>query len=174
MKSAKTVFVDCNDTVIAVRLANAGEEAPVGFRSIERDGQWYHVMARPSAAPFLTALADEDCQIVILTGGSGRMQHLLLNLAKLGRLFDDLIGYDHRDAVALPETWVLVDDLQGGSVSFSEKLSMLGISKETLGEAKFKQLVERHCIQCAAFKGGEDKEPLMGLLDAVKAKLAAQ
>ncbi len=47
---------------------------------------------------------------------------------------------------------------------------MLGISKKTLGEAKYKALVERHCIQCAAFKGGEDSEPLTGLLDSVKAK----
>lgn len=174
MKSAKTVFVDCNDTVIAVRYANAGEEAPEGFRAIERDGQWYHVMARPSAAPFLTALADEECEIVILTDGASRMQHLLLNLAKLGRLFDDLIGYDHRDCVALPQKWVLVDDLQGGSVSFEEKLGMLGIRRKDVGEAKYKELVERHCIQCAAFKGGEDSQPLSGLLDAVKAKLAAQ
>ncbi len=174
MKSSKTVFVDCNDTVIAVRYANRGEEAPEGFRAFERDGQWYHVKARPSAAAFLSALADEECDIVILTGGHSRMQHLILNFGKLGRLYDDLIGADHRDPVALPEKWVLVDDLQGGSSSFEEKLSMLGISKKTLGEAKYKALVERHCIQCAAFKGGEDSEPLTGLLDSVKAKLGAQ
>lgn len=174
MKSKKTVFVDCNDTLIAVRHANRGEEAPEGFRAVERDGQWYHFQARASAAPFLTALAGEDCDIVVLTGGSSRIQGLLLNFAKLGRLYDDIIGYDHRDAVALPEKWVLVDDLQGGSVCFEEKLSMLGIRKKDLGDAKYKELVERHCIQCAAFKGGDDKEPLTGLQDAVKAKLAAQ
>ena len=174
MKSAKTVFVDSNDTVIAVRYANRGEEAPEGFRAFERDGQCYHVKARPSATAFLTALADEDCEIVILTGGLSRMQHLILNFGKLGRLYDNLIGTDNRDPIALPETWVLVDDLQGGSTSFAEKLAMLGIRKDDLGEAKYEQLVERHCIQCVAFKGGEDNEPLTGLLDSVRAKLAAQ
>ncbi len=171
MNSKKTVFVDCNDTLIAVRLANAGEEAPEGFRAVERGGQWYHFQARPSAAPFLSALADEDCEIVILTGGSSRIQGLLLNFAKLGRLYDNIIGSDNRDPVALPESWVLVDDLQGGFSSFEEKLSMLGISKKTLGDAKYKQLVERHCIQCASFKGGEDSQPLTGLLDSVRRKL---
>ena len=110
MKSSKTVFVDCNDTVISVRYANRGEEAPEGFRAFERDGQWYHVKARPSAETFLRALADEECDIVILTGGHSRMQHIILNFGRLGRLYDDLIGADNRDAVALPEKWVLVDD----------------------------------------------------------------
>lgn len=174
MKSSKTVFVDCNDTVISVRYANRGEEAPEGFRAFERDGQWYHVKARPSAESFLRALADEECDIVILTGGHSRMQHIILNFGRLGRLYDDLIGADNRDAVALPEKWVLVDDLQDGTSSFEEKLSMLGISKKALAEAKYKQLVERHCIQCAPYKAGEDNEPLTGLLDSVRAKLAAQ
>lgn len=174
MKSSKTVFVDCNDTVISVRYANRGEEAPEGFRAFERDGQWYHVKARPSAESFLRALADEECDIVILTGGHSRMQHIILNFGRLGRLYDDLIGADNRDAVALPEKWVLVDDLQGGTSSFEEKLSMLGISKKALADAKYKQLVERHCIQCAPYKAGEDNEPLTGLLDSVRAKLAAQ
>jgi len=174
MKSSKTVFVDCNDTVISVRYAKRGEEAPEGFRAFERDGQWYHVKARPSAEAFLKALADEECDIVILTGGHSRMQHIILNFGRLGRLYDDLIGADNRDAVQLPEKWVLVDDLQGGTTSFEEKLSMLGISKKSLGEAKYKELVERHCIQCAPYKTGEDNEPLTGLLDSVRGKLAAQ
>ncbi len=174
MKSPKTVFVDCNDTVISVRYANRGEEAPEGFRAFERDGQWYHVKARPSAAAFLEALAAEECDIVILTGGHSRMQHLILNFGGLRRQYDDLIGADNRDAIEVPEKWVLVDDLQGGTTSFEEKLSMLGISKKSLGEAKYKALVERHCIQCAPYKTGEDSEPLTGLLDTVRAKLAAQ
>lgn len=174
MKASKTVFVDCNDTVISVRYANPGDEAPEGFRAFERDGQWYHVKARPSAEAFLRALAAEDCDIVILTGGHSRMQHIILNFGRLGRLYDDLIGADNRAAVALPEKWVLVDDLQGGASSFEEKLSMLGISRKTLGEAKYKELVERHCIQCTPYKTGEDSEPLTGLLDSVRAKLAAQ
>lgn len=174
MKSSKTVFVDCNDTVISVRYANRGEEAPEGFRAFERDGQWYHVKARPSAETFLRALADEECDIVILTGGHSRMQHIILNFGRLGRLYDDLIGADNRDAVVLPEKWVLVDDLQGGTSSFEEKLSMLGINKKALAEAKYQQLVERHCIRCAPYKAGEDNEPLTGLLDSVRAKLAAQ
>ena len=94
-------------------------------------------MARPSAAPFLAALAEDDCEIVVLTGGSTRFQGLLLNLARLGRLVTDIIGYDLRGAVEVPENWVLVDDLQNGSISFEEKLSMLGITRKTVGEAKY-------------------------------------
>jgi len=174
MKSSKTVFVDCNDTVIAVRHANRGEEAPEGFRAFERDGQWYHVKARPSAAAFLSALADEGCDIVILTGGHSRMQHIILSFGRLADHYDDLVGSDNRGAVELPERWVLVDDLQGGTTSFEEKLSMLGISKKTLGEAKYRQIVERHCIQCAPYKMGEDTEPLTGLTETVLARLTAQ
>lgn len=173
MKSKKTVFVDCNDTLIAVRHARMGEDPPAGFKAIERDGQWYHVMARPSAAPFLTALGDEECDIVVLTGGYSRMQYLLLNLARLGRQVDDVIGADHRGAVEMPENWVLVDDLQGGTSSFAEKLAMLGIDRKAFGEAAYAQLVERHCIQCVPFKGGDDSAPLTGLLDFVRAKLAS-
>lgn len=171
MNAKKTVFVDCNDTLIAVRHANRGEEAPAGFKAIERDGTYYHVMARPSAAPFLSALADDDCEIVVLTGGSTRIQGLLLNLARLGRIVSDIIGFDRSGTVDVPENWVLVDDLQNGSVSFEDKLSMLGITRKSVGEAKFKQIIERHCVQCAAFKGGEDSQPLSGLLDAVREKL---
>jgi hypothetical protein len=171
MKTKKTVFVDCNDTLIAVRHANRGEEAPAGFKAIERDGQYFHVMARPSAAPFLSALAQDDCEIVVLTGGSTRIQGLLLNLARLGRLVTDIIGYDLRGAAEVPENWVLVDDLQNGSISFEEKLSMLGITRKTVGETKYVQVVKQHCVQCVAFKGGEDKDPLSGLLDTVREKL---
>lgn len=172
-KSGKTVFVDCNDTLIAVRYANRNETAPDGYRSIERDGQHYHVQARPSALAFVQALAADGHEVVVLTGGSTRIQYLLLSLGGLNREIDEVIGFENSGKAEIPQNWVLVDDLQGGSTSFDEKLGMLGISKKALGEAKFKQLVAARCIQCSSFKGGEDAQPLTDLLDDVRAKLAA-
>ncbi|CAN5134447.1 hypothetical protein BH11CYA1_BH11CYA1_07180 [soil metagenome] len=173
MKNGKTVFVDCNDTLIAVRHASRSDVVPEGFKAIERGGQWYHVLARPSADAFLKAVAADDCNIVVLTGGSTRIQHLLLALTELDEDLDQVIGFESTGRVELPPSWVLVDDLQGGSSSFEEKLGMLGFKRKEIGEARYKALVEKHCIQCRSFKGGEDSAPLTGLLDDVRAKLAA-
>lgn len=172
-KSGKTVFVDCNDTLIAVRYANRNDEVPEGFRSIERGGQYYHVQARPSALAFVQALAEDGHNVVVLTGGSTRIQYLLLSLGGLNREIDDVIGFENSGAAEVPESWVLVDDLQGGSTSFDEKLGMLGISKKALGDAKYKLLLDKRCMQCATFKGGEDAQPLTGMLDDIKARLAS-
>jgi hypothetical protein len=172
-KSGKTVFVDCNDTLIAVRFASRNDAVPEGFRSIERGGQHYHVQARPSALEFVTALSAEGHEVVVLTGGSTGIQYLLLSLGGLGREVDDVVGFENSGKVELPQNWVLVDDLQGGSSSFVEKLDMLGISKRTLGDKKYGALVEQRCVQCVSFKGGDDSHPLTALLDDIKAKLAA-
>jgi|GEM_PF-1465337 len=173
MEKRKTVFVDCNDTLIAVRHANRGDVVPEGFQGIERGGQHYHVQARPSAAVFLRSLIEADCEIVVLTGGNTRIQHLLLNLAGLGRAVDDVVGYG--SSAEPPASWVLVDDLQGGFSTFEEKLAMLGVNKKALGDAKYKALVEAHCIQCRPYKGGDDvdAEPLTVLLPQMMAKLTA-
>ncbi|MFA6211374.1 MAG: NIF family HAD-type phosphatase [Candidatus Obscuribacterales bacterium] len=173
MRNGKTVFVDCNDTLIAVRHANRGDVVPEGFKSIERGGQWYHVQARPSADAFLKAVAADECNLVVLTGGSTRIQHLLLALTDLDEELDQVIGFESTGRVELPPSWVLVDDLQGGSSSFEEKLAMLGFKRKDIGEARYKALVEKHCIQCRSFKGGEDSAPLTGLLEEVHTKLAA-
>lgn len=172
MRNGKTVFVDCNDTLIAVRHANRGDIVPEGFKSIERGGQWYHVQARPSADAFLKAVAADECNLVVLTGGSTRIQRLLLALTDLDEELDQVIGFESSGHVELPTSWVLVDDLQGGSSSFEEKLGMLGFNRKAIGEARFKALVAKHCIQCRSFKGGEDSAPLTGLLDEVRSKLA--
>jgi len=173
MKNGK-VFVDCNDTLIAVRHAHRNDVVPEGFKSIERGGQWYHVQARPSAEPFLKALAAEECEIVVLTGGSTRIQHLLLRLAGIDDI-DDVVGFESKGGIELPASWVLVDDLQGGSTSFEEKLAMLGIDKKALGETRYQALVDKHCIQCRPYKGGDDGDaaPLTGLLEQVRTRLLA-
>lgn len=172
MRNGKTVFVDCNDTLIAVRHASRNDVVPEGFKSIERGGQWYHVQARPSADAFLKAVAAEACNIVVLTGGSSRIQHLLLALTDLDEELDQVIGFESSGRVELPPSWVLVDDLQGGSSSFEEKLGMLGFKRKDIGEARYKALVEKHCIQCRPFKGDDDSAPLTGLLEEVRTKLA--
>lgn len=173
MKNGKTVFVDCNDTLIAVRHASRNDVVPEGFKSIERGGQWYHIQARPSAAAFLKAAAEAGCNIVVLTGGSSRIQHLLLALADLDEELDQVIGCDGTGRLELTPSWVLVDDLQGGCSSFEEKLAMLGFKRKEMGEAGYKALVEKHCIQCQSFKGGDDSSPLTDLLEKVSTKLAA-
>lgn len=172
MRNGKTVFVDCNDTLIAVRHASRNDVVPEGFKSIERGGQSYHVQARPSADAFLKAVAADGCNLVVLTGGSSRIQHLLLALTELDEELDQVIGFESSGRVELPPSWVLVDDLQGGSSSFEEKVGMLGFKRKDIGEARYKALVEKHCIQCRPFKGGDDSAPLTGLLEEVRTKLA--
>lgn len=48
---------------------------------------------------------------------------------------------------------------------------MLGFKRKEMGEARYKALVEKHCIQCQSFKGGDDSSPLTDLLEKVRTQL---
>lgn len=164
MPTDVAVCIDCNGTLVHVKLLSGPGTGLPGLREFERGGDWFQVIVRPSAAAFIERLTDLSIPVYVITSGSTKIQSFILNVAELAREVNGVYGVGTWQDVELPARWVHVDDSPCSAVE--DKLQALA-----RGAAVDKHFLERHFIQCAGFTGTTDDAPLTDLLPAVLAKL---
>jgi hypothetical protein len=164
MRDDVAVTIDSHYTLIYVNdLERPGTGLP-GIREFERDGDWFQVIARPSAAAFIEALNALEIPVYVVSGGHTKRQRFCLNVADLARDVDGIFGVDNWSSLKLPKRFVHIDDSHPSEIK--DKMELLNGGK--LADQAF---INEHFVQCTTFTGGSDHEPLTGLLQQVLSKL---
>lgn len=132
---------------------------------------WYRfnrvgTLARPSAKPFLRALA-EHYDVKILTHGYSIFQARVLKELKLLEFVSGIYGSDNFENLSKPEQFVLIDDMPRQSILITYKMDWLGRNKFKMSEIDYNAALDRHHIQCAAYDGTADAYPLTNLLPII-------
>jgi hypothetical protein len=168
MANERRLVIDCDGALVYTHKLFEGRKPLPGVEIYERDGLSFQVVTRPSARDFLERLWEAGFTPEVMTAGLSRFQTLVLNIAELGELVDQVWGADTMCRLSPIDDFLLVDDQHHGTVGVIDKLSCLsGRSTTGMSEAELNEFLLRHYMRCTEFRGSDDPVPLTELVQPI-------